>query len=235
MKIIFRIHYSFIILVMLLILMGYINYVICFMIILMIHECGHILMIKILKYDIEEIHIYGTGGVIKTNIDINIPSSKYFLISIGGIFMQLMLFFLPLHNKVFITINISLIIFNLLPIYPLDGYNIFLSLTEYFLPYRYIIKISYLISLIFLFIFFKSTLNILIFIFLYLLNIKYILMHHYYMEKFFLERYLYGIKYHHPKIVKDIRNIYKCRKNYLKYDNILVSEEKYYAKRYSNY
>lgn len=236
MKGLFKIHYSFYIIIFLLLLIGYINVVINFLIIIMVHELGHILMIRLLGYHIKRITIYATGGVIITNIDINIESFKLFLISISGILAQSLLWLLPLRlsmSNYFNIINLSIIVFNLLPIYPSDGYKILLSLVEDYISYPLLIKISFFISFIFLLILFIYTKNIIIFITLYILNVRYILEYRYYIEKFYLERYLYGVKYHKEKIIKRIEDIYKCRNNYIKCGNILKEEKDYYQEKYA--
>lgn len=237
MKDLFSIHYSFVILILLMLLMGYINLVLMFMFIILFHELGHIIMIKLFGYKINKVVIYATGGVISTNIAINIKSYKLFLISISGIVMQLLLFLLPIYyfqdSYLFKELNMSLILFNILPIYPSDGYKMVLSILEHFASYSYIIKFSYLFSLITLFIIFFYCKNIIIFISLYILNIQYILEYHYYLEKFFLERHLYGVEYKKKKIVNNLTNIYKCRNNYIKYDNMLKEEKEYLSEKYA--
>ena len=121
----------------LLILSGYINYLVIFLSIMFMHEIGHVIMIKILGYKINSITILPTGGIIDTNINLNIKSNHLFLISIAGILMQIILLkIIPYSSsysyQIFYKLNISLIIFNLLPINPLDGYKISLSLIERF-------------------------------------------------------------------------------------------------------
>ena len=175
MKTIFKINISTYIFYLLFILSGLFNYLLIYLFIIFIHEIGHIIMIKILKYKIESIILYPTGCIINTNIKINIKSNHLFLISIAGILNQIILFILIKNNytynyAVFYKLNMSLLIFNLLPIYPLDGYKIYLSIFERFISYKLIIKISYIISMLFIFILFYLTKNIYIFVLIYILN-----------------------------------------------------------------
>lgn len=229
MKNIFKIHSSFLIFLLLLLFSGYINYAVILLIIITFHEIGHIITIKSLGYKITKIVIYPIGGIITTNININISSNKLFLISISGILMQILLGFLipnSINNyEVFHSLNIALIIYNLLPIYPLDGYKIYLSLIERCFSYSLCIKISYILSMIGIFILFSYTKSIITFIYLYYLNIFYLLNYKYYMHKFLLERYLYNFKYCKIKYVSSINNIFKTRYNYIKYDNIYIEEK----------
>lgn len=239
MKNIFKFHYSFIIFILILLFSGYINYVYLFLIIMLFHELGHIIMIKIMGYKILNIKIYPLGGVISTNIDLNIKSLKLFLISISGILMQLSLFLIIPRNianyEIFKTLNYALIIYNLIPIYPSDGYKILLSIMENFFSYSITIKISYLISIISLFFIFYFNKSIITFVMLYYINIIYILNYRYYLHKFLLERYLYKIKYSKKKYIKNLKHLYKCRNNYIMCDNIYIEEEELLKKIFASY
>ena len=140
---------------------GYFNYLVIIIFILFFHDVGHIFIIKILKYKINKIEIYPFGGIIKTNIGLNSKSRDIFLISIAGIIMQLVLFLISyilfklgfislLSYNIFNKYNLLILLFNLLPIYPLDGSKMLSSLLEYFLSFKLTILLSYLISLIFI-------------------------------------------------------------------------------------
>ena len=223
----------------LLILSGYINYLVIFLSIMFMHEIGHVIMIKILGYKINSITILPTGGLIDTNINLNIKSNHLFLISIAGILMQLILLkIIPYSSsysyQIFYKLNISLIIFNLLPINPLDGYKISLSLIERFIKYKRVIKISYIISFIFIFLFFFYTKNIYIFVFLYFLNVRNVLYINYLYNKFLLERHLYSYVYKKDKNVDNLFSIYKCKNNYIKYGKTYIEEYKALNNYFSN-
>lgn len=226
-----KISFSFLtlLLYLLLILSGYINYLVIFLFIMFIHELGHIVMIKLLRYKINSITILPTGGIIDTNINLNIKSNHLFLISISGILFQIILeIIIPSSSSynyiIFNKINISLVIFNLIPINPLDGYKIFISMVERFLKYKYVIYLSYITSFIFIFILFFYSKNIIIFVFLYILNVKNVLYINYLYNKFLLERHLYSYVYKKDKYVSDLFNIYKNRNNYIKKEYEYIEE-----------
>lgn len=221
MKITFNI--SFYIFVYILILSGYINYLVSYLIIMFFHELGHIITIKLLKYKVTSIYILPGGGIINTNINLNIKSFHLFLISISGILFQIPL--LLINNNILDQMNISLIIFNLLPIIPNDGYKILLSINENIFKYRICHIISIIISFIMLYIVFYLTKNILIFTTLFIINIKNIMNYKYIINKFLLERYLYKTNYKRIKYINNIKDIYKCRNNYIKCDKIVHEEE----------
>lgn len=224
----------------LLILSGYINYLVIFLLIMFFHELGHILMIRILKYKIDSITILPTGGIIKTNINLNIKSIHLFLISISGILMQLILLYIVPYSSnynysIFCKLNISLIIFNLLPVNPLDGHKIFTSCIECFIKYRKVINISYIVSFIFTFILFFYSKNVIIFAYIYLLNVKNVLYKDYIFNKFLLERHLYSFVYKKDKYINKIFDIYKNRNNYIYVNGEYIEEYKVLDKYFGSY
>lgn len=228
MKISFSI--TFYIFAFLILISGYINYFFIYAVIMFVHELGHIIMIKLCNQKISKIKFYPFGGIMETNINFNISSLKLFLISISGIMAQLLLFLIIKDNytynyTIFYNLNLSLIIYNLLPIYPLDGYKIIISLTENYFKYRITLIISNIISMIFIFIFYIKTKNTYIFILIYIMNITNIIEYPYIINKFILERYLYKIKKKRIKYINKLNDIYKSRNNYVLCDNIYKEEE----------
>ncbi len=226
-------------------LCGYFNYFLIISFILVIHDLGHIITIKLFKLKIYDIKILPFGSIINAEINYNIESNKLFIISIFGIIMQIImhytmniLFNLSIINDISLNIfrfyNKLIIIFNLLPIIPLDGSKILLSILERLLPYKKTLIIENIISLIFIIIFiFNNDLNlniILITSFLFLKTYETMLNHSYIFHKFLLERFLYSNKNRKIKFIKDIKNIYKSKYNYI--NNI--REEKYLAKLFAN-
>lgn len=211
------------------IIIGRINYLVNLIIVLFIHEIGHIISIKLCHYKIQEIKLYPCGGIISTNINLNIPSFKLLFISISGILNQIIVELIitnltSFSNSTFIYINHLILFFNLIPIYPLDGYKIILSLTENITSYRVIIKVLSIISFLITFLFLILTKNIIIFTILYIFNIRFITFEKYYYHKFLLERYLYPQHFSKTKYINSINSLFKSRKNYIKYDNIYTEE-----------
>lgn len=217
MKNIFKIHPSFYIYSILLILSGYINYFIIMVLVFLIHELGHIFSIKLLGYKINEITIYPCGGIIKTNLKLNSKSLHIFIISISGIIFQVVsLLFIKKYNynsEIFYQINYYIILINLLPIYPLDGNKLLLSILETLFSYKFIVKKITYLSYIFLIILLIYTKNIFIVTILLYSNILFIKNMEYYYNKFKLERLLYGPYNYKNKNIKDINHLYKCKNN----------------------
>ncbi len=215
-------------------LCGYFNYVLIILTILFIHDLGHIILMKIYKINIYEISILPFGSIIKSDINYNIKSIKQFFISSAGILAEIILFFLfsflyqiglinDISYNIFFQYNKLIIFFNILPIIPLDGSKILLSLIENILPYKLCLKVVNICSLIWiiLFIYFnKMTFNlILIGLFLFLKTYEEILNHKLIFNKFLIERCLYNFNYKKVKYVKDIKLIFKNRLNIINYES----------------
>ena len=199
---------------LLLFLCGFIKIGLIIFFIVIFHELGHVFFIKLFKYKIIDITIYPFGGIIKTDKDINTPPNKELLISSGGIIAQIILFiiiyFLPINiltKEIFYKYNLSIMLFNILPIIPLDGSIIINSLLNKILPYKLSYYLYIIISIIFtiiylLFNYWYSINNYLI-VSLFIIKTYYAIKNYKYLKtRFLLERYLnkYEFKYISTKI-----------------------------------
>lgn len=200
-----------VILYFLMCLTGDFKRVILTFIIIIIHETGHLIFLKTFKVLVTKLTIYPFGGLIKTDKLINFPPLKELLISIGGIINQLILyiFFFNLYKynlintytyNLFLSINTSLILFNIIPIYPLDGYIILNSIFNITIPYLKSNIISLIISIITLIIFILYSYNykinsIFVISFLLYKLYNYLKDYKYIHNKFILERSMYDIPY----------------------------------------
>ena len=223
-------------------LCGKFNYFLIISIILFAHDLGHILIMIKYKIRINMITIFPFGSIIDTNIHYNEKSYIKLLIALAGITFQLILYFIfhflfklgiisIIDYQIFMRYNLMIILFNLLPIVPLDGSKILESILELFTPYKITLYLEVIISIIFICIlFYESMFSLdLVLIIIFLLyksyelffNIKYI----YY--KFRLERYLNRVIYKKVKYIKSINYIYKNRLNFI--NNII--EYKYFDKK----
>lgn len=186
--------------------------------IILIHELGHLFWLKIYHKKVISITIYPFGGITKYHSLINHSLKEEFLISLGGIINQIILYLpfilLSSYNLIntytftlFLKYNTSLLIFNLLPIIPLDGSKTISILLESIFSYHLSNQIKVLISIISLIIFliysFSIKINSLIIIsFLIIQSILYIKQLKYLEEEFILERYLYHLPYRSIKYLK---------------------------------
>ena len=213
---------------------GYFRFISYFMLLIIVHELGHILISLLFKWNIEKIIILPFGGLTKYNEIINRPLIEEFLIAIAGIIFQ-MIFYLLIKDyidyKYFSIINYFIIIFNLIPIYPLDGskiLNIFFNvITSYKNSLLLTIIISYIFIILFSLVFFRVN-KIISFILIFLL----VEVNKLYKErnqlfnKFLLERYLGNLKF---KKKKTINKIDKMKKDY---KHLFYIDEKYLTESY---
>ena len=218
---------SFYLIISLSFLCGNYKYIIVFYLIIFIHELGHIFFIKLFNLELISVKFYSFGGIRKYNNLINHNIFKELLISIGGILNQLLLFvafnilfkYNLINNytyNIFINNNISLLLFNLIPIIGLDGEKIIHLLLEYFIPFVIVNNIMIVISIISMLLFllgcFNNKINvifILVFFIYYFIN--YIKDLKYINNKFYLERYLYDIPYNNIKYINNnnLKNMYQ--------------------------
>ena len=177
-------------------------------------------------------------------MDLNINPIKELLILIGGpIFQFIGLFLLlnlfPEKNEVIYFYHFSILFFNLLPVYPLDGGRILNIFIQIFKPYKKSIKLSIMISyllLIVILLLSSLKLNILIMIiFLSSLIYKENKKIDYIYNKFILERYLNNYKFRDSKIINSINNLYRGKKHLIKDNNIYYYEKDYLDKKLKKY
>lgn len=195
---------------------------------------GHFFTAFLLGWNTDKIYLYPYGGFSKFNDDINRSLKEEFLVLFMGPFIQSIYYFiLSCFSIPDIDIcHYSILIFNLLPIYPLDGGKLvclfFSSFISYKRSYKITIFISYVV-LVFLFFFITSFSFSLQFLLLFLLLLFKLFEEgrkaSFYFHKFLLERYLKN--YHYPKrcIVKSISSM-KRNRTHLFYLN-----DKYYSEK----
>lgn len=208
--------------------------------IIIIHELGHFLVAIILGVETDKIYIYPLGGISKYNMYLNDSSLKELLILIFGPFFQnmaylLLIVLLPNSKEIILTYHLSILIFNLLPIYPLDGGRILNIILNKIFPYKksfkLVIKISYVVTVIIFIIQSRITIYIII-MSLYLL----VIIHKeenkmdFIYNKFLLERIIHKFKFKSIKYINNKDNFYKDKYHYIKDRDILYREEDYLKK-----
>lgn len=198
-------------------------------------------MAYLLGIKIEKIYIYPLGGISKFNMDLNISIKKELLILINGPLFQfiaylILLILLPTKKELITIYHYSILSFNLLPIYPLDGGKLLKLLFNKIFSYKYslklIINLSYLILLIILLIS-KKNINLVVMTSLLLIlitkeknKIDYI------YNKYLLERYLNNYKFKNTKIINNINNLYRDNNHIINKDNNYYLEKEYLEKIY---
>ncbi len=158
---------------------------------ILIHEIGHIIMILITNEKISSIEITAIGCFI------NITNNKFSLVKSvliysGGIIFNIVSLFV-FKNSIFLRFSTLLIFVNLIPINPLDGYQIIHSFLSKYYDEEYILDLMFYIgmlinTIIFIFtLLFKIYFMICLSLFLYYQLIKYKQLKKYYYLKNYLK------------------------------------------------
>lgn len=201
-------------------------------------------MAKIFGVEVKEIYIYPLGGISKFDMALNIDPLKEFLILTMGPIFQFIAYFiliklLPMELEIIRVYHYSILGFNLLPIYPLDGGKLIKLLLDSFIPYKnsfkIVIVISYFIVLIIFLINNKLTINIIIMItFLVFLITKEKEKIDYFYHKFILERYLNNYKFKKSRMIRDQNSFYRNSRHIIKKGDKYYLEKEYLEKIYKN-
>lgn len=234
----FKINYMTWFLILFSLLAGYIKYTFIIMMIVVIHELGHIFFFKIFKFEILKIIIYPFGGITYINKRIHERMYKDFLCAIGGIVFQIILwgiFLIMLKTgwiaestyQIFFRYNLTIMFFNILPIVPLDGSKGINIILNKFFSFRFSYKVSGVISFCtFIFLVMFSTYykvnNLFIYMFLLWKVIEYLKEYKYVMNKFYLERVMYD--HYYNEIINNCDNL-----------NVLRLDKYYYFKKNGKY
>lgn len=237
-------HYSFLIVALGLVITGHFCNLLIFTSLILVHESGHVLSALFLKYKVDKIIIYPYGGNTKLNTYINNNIYKEFVVAIFGLFFQC-IYFIVIHTlysngiirqyiyDLFLLYHSSMLIFNLLPIIPLDGFKILNLFFSKFLNFNFTNNLSVFISLFaIIFLIFTNTFeNNYSFILVLGILMKNIYQFYnnisYTYNRFMLERYLYNINYKRVKIIKDENKMYKNKSHFIIKNGKIINEKQF--------
>lgn len=237
-------HYTYIILALGLVLTGHFSNLIIFTSLIIIHELGHALLALYYKYKIDKIIIYPYGGLTKIDKKINTNINNDIVVAISGLIFQSMYFMLVLFlyknniireyiYNLFYLYHKSMLIFNIIPIIPLDGSKIVnLILSKYF-NYNLANKLTIVISFVSIIIFLYSNIFDKNYSVIMVLGVLLNNIYKFYKElgfiynRFLLERYLYKYNYKKDKIINNMNKMYKNRRHYFKYNGKIEEEKEY--------
>jgi len=231
-------HPLFLITILIFVLIGEFRFISYFMLLIIVHELGHILVSLYFKWNIEKIIILPFGGLTKFKEIINRPLIEEFLIAIAGMIFQVIFFVLirkKIDYKYFSIINYFILIFNLIPIYPLDGSKIlnvlFNKITSFKNSILLTVIISY-ISIIGLLIMVArvNKLIVLVTTFLLVEVNKLYKERDYIFNKFLLERYLGEFKFRKKKTIDNVNKMKKDYRHLFYVDNKYLTES-YFLKK----
>ena len=242
-------HYTYIIIAISFILTGYFPNLIIFTSIIIIHELGHYIIAKKNNLNPQKIIIYPFGGITKLNHLINTSIFKELEVAISGIIFQSIYYVLILilykNNllreyiyNIYKNYHYSIFLFNILPIYPLDGSKILNLLLSKYIPYKLVNKLTIIISIITIFLlsvinYYKFNYTTILILTIIIDNIiKYKKEINYLFNKFLLERYLYKITLHKTKKINKIDNMYREKYHIIKENNTYLTEKQVLKRRF---
>ncbi len=224
------------------------HYIITILVIILIHEFGHAYVAFLLGYKIDEVLLLPFGGITKIDKKINTPLKDEIKIAWAGVLSQsiillltFVLFKINIINEkyyiVFKTYNILIIIFNLIPIVPLDGYIIIKSMLEKVFNIKTSFIISNVLSLLLLLLFLglnylKGLNNYIIISFLMYKVVLEVKDYNKTYNKFVLERYLYDFNFKKIKVVKKMNAFFKDCYHILVLDNKRIDEKHFLTKMF---
>ena len=151
-----KIDFSFYIAILLALFTRQIDVYLTYLIAIIIHECGHLIMASFFKWEVEELRISAIGGFLTFKNDLSKPAVQTFLVAISGIIFNLILgvILFALNGPAsLIYTQFAIAIFNLLPIAPLDGSKLMQSLLRGIFDYKTVLNIMKVANIIFLFVF----------------------------------------------------------------------------------
>ncbi|MBU8905026.1 M50 family metallopeptidase [Desertibacillus haloalkaliphilus] len=145
------------------ILTGYFREVLMVFTIVFIHEMGHSIAAHFFKWKITKIELLPFGGVAEMDEHGNRPLYQEFIIIIAGPLQHLWLILLSFaclqfdfwtvnDHEIFVAHNVMILLFNLLPVWPLDGGRLVLLLCSMKWPFQVAQKRALIFSFISLFV-----------------------------------------------------------------------------------
>ena len=233
-------------------LTGHYLHLITFTSLILIHELGHTLAAKLFKIKVLKITIYPYGGQTKLEDYLNRDLHQEIFVASSGVILQFLFYLLIcfLYQKgtirtyvmdLFTFYNNQIILFNLLPIYPLDGGRILLTILYHFFSYLKANTLIIIFSCINIFLIITIHLyimnysNIMVFGILLFYLLEFYKKRKYLYHKFLLERYLYNIYYPKIKIIKDMKKMYQNRLHLFYYNHKYLKEKEvlnhYFSKK----
>ncbi len=230
------------------ILTGYFTSFLIYTVLLLVHELGHFLTAHLIGWKIDEIKFYPYGGLSVFQEAINRPLKEELWILMMGPLSQIIFFLLicrlPFSSFVLdqiTTYHYSILLFNLLPIYPLDGGKLLQIFFSYHMAYRksiyWTIKSSFVVLIVLFFMVLPMGRSFHLFC-LFLLLLSKLLeerkQRNFYYEKFLLERYLHRYTFSKLKVIKDPKEMRRDFRHLIKKGDHYYLERDFLKKKYKN-
>lgn len=203
-----KIHPIILIFIIIAILTGTIMELVLILSIVLFHELGHYFAAKLFDWRIRHIMLWVFGGVMETDEHGSRPLHEEAIVTMAGPFQHIIIYLLiyilshfnllpPSLVDIALFYNTIILLFNLLPIWPLDGGKLLFICLCIYKPFRFahkwVIRISMICSGLFLFLqlfFYPFTLSaFLIMIFIVMENWTEWKQRHYVFIRFLIQRY----------------------------------------------
>ncbi|GGK16004.1 stage IV sporulation protein FB [Caldalkalibacillus thermarum] len=151
------VHPVFYVLILFALLHGFIYDLLLLFMIVIIHELGHVCTALSLGWRLKKVELLPFGGVVEVEehgnkspreecwVIVAGPLTNVIMIIVAWLFLKLELWS-PAFSYVFIEYNLVILIFNLLPMWPLDGGKLLQLGFSLVLPYKKAIQHSLLVS-----------------------------------------------------------------------------------------
>lgn len=244
-------HPSFWFLAFSFVLAGYYANLVVFTSLIVVHELGHCLMARMNGISVLEIVIYPYGGVLKLDGFLNLDILRELLVAMAGVIFQFLFFMVIyfLYQKgivreyiyvLYKQYNSSMIFFNLLPIYPLDGGRIVYLFICLIVPFYFanlvmvIFSSMILVFVIFMNVFVCNYSSAMVFLILVVYIISFFRKRKYLYQRFLLERYLYHIQYDKVSYCRGLKGFYKNRNHFFFRDGKMINEDEYLINFFGN-
>ena len=238
-------NYYTLIIIFIYLITGLIKEISAVLLLIIFHEFGHYLLSYIYEWNIDKIVIYPFGGIIYFDDLIDKPLKEELLITLGGPLNQLFIFIiyyylyrLNIVSEHFFFIlknyNYYILLFNLIPIIPLDGskiLNIIFNKIFCFKKSYYLLIIISIIETLVLIYFIKDNYSYYIMIITLVtsiyLNYK---KRNYIFNRFILEKYLYNNNYKKYHKINSINKMKRNKKHIFIYKNSQYTEKEFIKK-----
>lgn len=196
---------------------------IAFLLFSLLHEIGHYLAACYFQFDIQYIMVLPFGAFLSLYDFGKHKVEEEIIMLLSGPLVNVffMMVFYLLQQRYLFIINLFICMFNLLPIYPLDGSKILHLLLSYFIDYKSVFRLQIKISLFMIalgFVYIQSLGRIIVLFYLFYQNIIYVKNYRLYMIETILSDHN---NKEHIKINHSL-------KYYRPYNNFYIIDEQFY-------
>lgn len=148
----FKVHYSFILYLFIGLISPYKEMLFALLVFIIIHELGHLAAFKVLGIKVKQIEALPFGFYYELDELKNDYIHKSIIAYSSGILANILTHFILtiFFNANFVKYNLYILFFNIIPIFPLDGFHILRLFLCYFFSYNKVLNILKVINIVLL-------------------------------------------------------------------------------------